>query len=68
MTAAHLERLLWAGFAVLFAAVAVAAVLPVEPIAWIVPAWSVVVIGACVAAVGLAVGAVRLGWPGGDPA
>lgn len=68
MDATHLERLLWGGFAVLFGTIAVAAALPVEPIAWIVPAWSVVVIGACLAAVGLAVGAVWRGWPGGDPA
>ncbi|MFC7156954.1 hypothetical protein ACFQPA_16105 [Halomarina halobia] len=58
-----LDRGLWIGFAVLFAVVAGASVLPVEPILWVLPAWGVVVLLSILASIGVAVVAVAAGWP-----
>lgn len=57
------DRWLWIAFAALFAVVAVAAVAPVEPIVAVFPFWSVLVLGACLVTVVVAVVAVRAGWP-----
>jgi hypothetical protein len=57
-------RLLWIAFGLLFGVVAAASLLPVRPLVWAYPLWAVVVLGACLATVAIAVVAVRAGWPG----
>lgn len=64
MSGHRVDRLLWTVFGVLFAVVTVASVLPVRPLVWVFPLWAVVVLGACVATVTVAVVAVHAGWPG----
>jgi len=60
----RIEARLWVAFAALFGVVAVAAVLPTEPlIAGLLPVWSVVVLGALSAAAVVAALAARAGWP-----
>lgn len=58
-----IDRALWAAFVVLFAAVAVASALPVEPIVYVLPAWGLVVLAAILAAIAVAVAATAAGWP-----
>jgi len=69
----RIEARLWTAFAVLFCVVAVAAVLPTEPLlAGLLPVWAgVVLVALCAAAVAAGL-AARAGWPraaggGGEP-
>ncbi|MEF8779023.1 MAG: hypothetical protein V5A36_08935 [Natronomonas sp.] len=62
----RLERGLWAGFGVLFAIVLLSVYLPVEPIVFVFPLWSVLALAAMVASVVVAaVAGVGYGWPEG---
>lgn len=60
----RLDRLLWFAFGVLFVVVASSSFLPVRPLVWAYPLWAVVVLGACLVTLVLAVAVVRAGWPG----
>ncbi|MFB6074751.1 MAG: hypothetical protein ABEJ89_07040 [Haloarculaceae archaeon] len=55
---------LWVAFAILFAVVVAASLLPVTPLVGVFPLWAVVVLAAVVATVAVSVAAVRAGWPG----
>lgn len=60
-----LERGLWVGFGVLFAVVLFSMYLPVEPIVFVFPLWSVPALAAMLASVVVAaVAGVGYGWPG----
>lgn len=60
----RLERGLWAGFGVLFAVVLFSVYLPIEPISFVFPFWSVLALAAMlVSAVVAAVAGVGYGWP-----
>jgi hypothetical protein len=62
----RLERSLWAGFGVLFAIVLLSAYLPVEPVVFVFPLWSVLALAAIlVSVVVAAVAGVGYGWPEG---
>ena len=63
----RIEARLWTAFAVLFCVVAVAAVLPTEPLlAGLLPVWAgVVLVALCAAAVAAGL-AARAGWPRAD--
>ncbi|MFB6309243.1 MAG: hypothetical protein ABEH35_07935 [Haloarculaceae archaeon] len=58
-----LDRILWGVFALLFAVVAVASVLPVRPVVGVFPLWAVVVLAAVIVSIAVAAGAVATGWP-----
>lgn len=64
MSGDRVDRLLWIAFALLFAVVVAASVLSVRPLVWAFPLWAVVVLGACVATLVIALAALRAGWPG----
>lgn len=60
----RLDGLLLATFTALFAAVAVASILPTRPVLWLFPLWSVVVLFAVVVVVIVAlVAVVWFNWP-----
>ncbi|MFB6280508.1 MAG: hypothetical protein ABEH40_00610 [Haloferacaceae archaeon] len=59
------EALLWMATGVLFLVMAVAAVLPVRPMVWILPLWGVAVAAAMLAGVAAGAAAALRGWPSG---
>jgi hypothetical protein len=62
----RLERGLWIGFGVLFGVILLSAYLPVEPIIFVFPLWSVLALAAMLASVVVAaVAGVGYGWPEG---
>jgi hypothetical protein len=62
----RLERGLWIGFGVLFGVILLSAYLPVEPIVFVFPLWSVLALAAIlVSVVVAAVAGVGYGWPEG---
>lgn len=62
----RIERVLWIGFGVLFGAVLLSVYLPVDPIVFVFPFWSVLALTAMLASVIVAgIAGVGYGWPEG---
>ncbi|MFA9518333.1 hypothetical protein ACERIT_14150 [Halopenitus sp. H-Gu1] len=63
----RLERGLWIVFGVLFGTVVFSVYVPVDPIVFVFPLWSLLVLAAMVTSVAVAaVAGIGYGWPGED--